>query len=1458
MNRLLTFFLTALLAFTVGWAAEVTFQIGTDSGTAGTSATMTKDGITITTNGTFSRTDNYRSYANSTTTFSSSVGNIISIEITCTTEAYNTFSLVSGSSGTYTKDGAIGTWIGDANSVSLSASSQARYTKVVVTTVSAYVAPPTISPDGGNFATSQEVTLSHADADAIYYTLDGSDPTTTSTQYTAPFTITSTKTVKAIAVKGSNVSSTASATFTNIGVGTIAEAYDLNQGLVFIFTGNAVVTYQNGRYVWIRDNSGSGLIYRKSGETSALNNGDILNTGWSATNTTFSSSIPEFTNPTGVATSSNGGAVAPFDKTSTGITAANVNEYVSFSHVTLSWDTSLGYCYVTIGNNRVYFRNDFYNYVSTGLTVTSGNTYDIEGIAYVQNNNTFVYMTKVTPISPVLSINPTSLTINDSGTDNTLTITGENINGNINAALATNTDWYLNPNTFSNTGGTASVTYNGRALSSSNTVNVTANGATDVSATVNYVADLYVVTDNGVTGDWHFDGTYGEHMTNNNGIYTATFTASADNTYILFARKLGNGVNWNTRYVFGPNSSGDWWLPTSGNGNGNIDLNDDDPIKIQTAGTYIITINANAGTFTIEKEVVNEGDFVLVTDATQLNFGDEIIFVNSGTAGDDEAQAMSTTQSTNNRPATAVTVSNYKKVTATDETQIFTLEGSSAGWYFKTVNGNTQGYIYASSSSANQLKTEATADNNAKATISVANDGQATVVFQGSNTRNNLRYNRNNGSPIFACYASTSNQSLPYIYRREASSDEPSITVNPSTIDIVIPAGSTSEQGTATVTESNTTGTTSVSVTGDDVNNFTASLNNGTLTVTYNGTAPQDNPDVVTVTLTNGTASASVAVTGYKIPLTVTFDPASGTTFTGTSMDGTLSANAADATIYYSLDGGQTWQEYTDGFTVTVATVGQSATVQAYAVFNDETSATVSATYTRVDQSATLYEKVTKVEQIQDGQQYILVYEDTPEAMDGITTGGTSETVTWYAQGKIVDIAGTDVIPFILGGNADELTLSCASGYLAPKAPGLEFTADAVNWSADSIEGGYVLKWGNYMMRYNNGASSANGRFRIYNSSTGVPVYLYVKMSNLSTSLAFIESFVTKNSQVTVNDELIGVWAVVNPDKGINKLWAKDQGNASIDKTFKTDEQTDYVKDIWGLETKDEWDQSNWVVLDFGALTGESAFNYVSRKLESATVKGYYTDDLNYTIQLTEAPTKVDENDVIGYPGYNCDYKETSSGVVYYYNHYTPANFMTENLNEPYGDGAEAGPASSVEGMKLFFMNPKVQEIAQVWAVWMGNDRFDVIAKGTDANGNSVNGYDLSGAFDVLTWDYNRLGGPDENPDYGSPLADNANALDYGTPYLFHVIVTRNNYDYGHQRRAPGATPSGAFGIMPADLPAGHPDPTVVKDVNGVKQVESVCYYNIMGMESMNPFEGVNIVVTRFSDGSISTFKVIR
>lgn len=60
------------------------------------------------------------------------------------------------------------------------------------------VAKPVITPNGGTFTEPQTVTLT-AEADAIFYTLDGTDPTTESTQYTEPFTVDKTCTVKAVA-----------------------------------------------------------------------------------------------------------------------------------------------------------------------------------------------------------------------------------------------------------------------------------------------------------------------------------------------------------------------------------------------------------------------------------------------------------------------------------------------------------------------------------------------------------------------------------------------------------------------------------------------------------------------------------------------------------------------------------------------------------------------------------------------------------------------------------------------------------------------------------------------------------------------------------------------------------------------------------------------------------------------------------------------------------------------------------------------------------------------------------------------------------------------------------------------------------------------------------------------------------------------------------------------------------
>ena len=52
--------------------------------------------------------------------------------------------------------------------------------------------------------------------------------------------------------------------------------------------------------------------------------------------------------------------------------------------------------------------------------------------------------------------------------------------------------------------------------------------------------------------------------------------------------------------------------------------------------------------------------------------------------------------------------------------------------------------------------------------------------------------------------------------------------------------------------------------------------------------------------------------------------------------------------------------------------------------------------------------------------------------------------------------------------------------------------------------------------------------------------------------------------------------------------------------------------------------------------------------------------------------------------------------------------------------------------------------------------------------------------------------------------------------------------------------------------------PTSVTEFMGEKQVLGVTYVNTLGMSSDKPFDGINIVVTRYSDGSITTAKVIK
>ena len=159
MNKILRYSFVALLAMIMGsaWADDVTFTAGTDKGTNGTSGnpdTMTKDGITISGTSLATTTEQYRIYANSKLTISSTVGNITKVVFNCTGSG-------DGSNGPgkikpmdgYSYDAKIGTWQGSASSVEFETSAQVRATSIVVTVGAASSKKITSIEFSGNYLT---------------------------------------------------------------------------------------------------------------------------------------------------------------------------------------------------------------------------------------------------------------------------------------------------------------------------------------------------------------------------------------------------------------------------------------------------------------------------------------------------------------------------------------------------------------------------------------------------------------------------------------------------------------------------------------------------------------------------------------------------------------------------------------------------------------------------------------------------------------------------------------------------------------------------------------------------------------------------------------------------------------------------------------------------------------------------------------------------------------------------------------------------------------------------------------------------------------------------------------------------------------------------------------------------------------------------------------------------------
>ena len=351
----------------------------------------------------------YRIYKNQTIAFTSTAGNIIRIEFVCTangTAKYGPGNLtVNDNNGDYSyeSDGKLGTWTGSAENVTFTASGdQVRCTEIRVYVdgelPTDFVAAPTI-PASQNFDNSITVEITNnAEGATLKYNIGEGW-----TDYTTALTFTETTTLQAKAVKGEKESTVVSATYTKNepvdAIMTIAEANALENNSEFTFGGNAVVVYHHptSKNLWVKDESGYGLIY--GSVTGTFEQGTTLNSGWSAKKVMYQTIVPEFSNPTDVTASElEKVTVEPTLVELSAIDSTMMNHYVRINN--LSIDTT-------------YIQSSKYNYEVNGFVLRNqfdidfkpvdGQTYDFIGIVTAYRGVPQLYFTEVPNYVPATS-----------------------------------------------------------------------------------------------------------------------------------------------------------------------------------------------------------------------------------------------------------------------------------------------------------------------------------------------------------------------------------------------------------------------------------------------------------------------------------------------------------------------------------------------------------------------------------------------------------------------------------------------------------------------------------------------------------------------------------------------------------------------------------------------------------------------------------------------------------------------------------------------------------------------------------------------------------------------------------------------------------------------------------------------------------------------------------------------
>ena len=1308
-------------------------------------------------------------------------------------------------------------------------------------------ATPTFSPAAGTYYESQSVTLScTTPGSTIYYTTDGSDPTTSSTQYTSAIPVSETTTIKAIAIAdGMDPSSVASATYTIFEPETVTPTYE--QSLISGF----------GKFYYVDKTNPTTSAIWKSNNYGAVASGQISGTKYDTESWLYTPYIDltNATNPelsfshagnyfTDVATMQSDVQVM--------VRQLNGTNWSDWSVLTINtWPTGADWKFVDNTTSLSTYAGETiqiaFKYTSSTSragsweiknfkvqdVVNSGDLYILgmvngngerpdQGVKMTYANGT--YSAKIWVIG---------------NSDNAMGVPGTWFA--FTTVLAENNDnggWgYVNQNRYSptpsdglyywlNSGANEGALVSDEPLTKQNNDNAFL-----------IPAGLYEITVSGdlskfsLTSIKNLKPTItpegGEVLLNS----TATIALAEDfNDFIADCNPVvtyaGSPVSItapvaklfvNDNAVVGTSST--YTFSTAGSttitGKGALVVNGNDQYAAKT----------NSQNFTVVEP--SEGSvYTLVTSVADLDETSEYVLFPKG-SNNESGRVMSTTRQTNNiKGSETVTTVINNEISVPADAQVITLVKTTA-----TVDGNNvdawmlsvgDGYLYAASNSSNYMKVSTTAEDKCKATIAI--DGNAEIVFRGDYSHNVLRYNT--GDNLYSCYES-GKQNPVYLYKKGASTPSDKVAtpvINPGSANSSNPYIVYGGKQQVAITCATEGATVYYTINGDEPTISSTQYTGEPFDLTSAG----GNMTVKAIAVKDGLENSAVATAYYlfKSPNAPTFAP-TATTQTG-DFDITINTEYEDGVIYYMLDpaSAPTATNLTENgtqYSTPVAVTGEGEhTIYAVVVLNGIKSSVASETYTITSGETPVgdgdYVKVTSNANLTSGE-YLIVYEMEGESRKyGFLFDGSLSTLDAIGNSYAgEDLLGVDILDYTIEAtpqvdariftiDVTAGTIKSASGYYignTSNSNSLQYSTTDVYINTISIDNdgnAVIVSSGGAYLRYN--SDSSQDRFRYFKSasySNQKPIALYKKVDKpveQPTSITLRELCATgePGKTYTISDEegLLGVYSYGT------SVWFKDEARA-VDYQEPQASDKDYTIVVERLsinKNQKDFAQNNWIEVVFPAEA-----NYNNKYVKNLT--GTYSNvNGNPVLTLTQA---VAEEDVTPVP---------ASAQAYEPNPYIAANFVG---NQKY------------QGDTYFFSMPKAQEYAQIlWAVWDGS-------KMNMPTDNNV--YGFTGSFPI-------------EPDLNSK---SFTGLTSGNAYNFHAIIRKGTATSG----APKLKGTGdTYVVYPTDL-----DPKIPTAINGVSvngEVKSVKYVNVAGVVSDKPFSGVNIVVTEYTDGSRTTSKMLR